>query len=122
MKQGATIFWLVLCGACLFYMGYLTHSFMNTKQEKTAPTYLELLTSALNLTDNQQIEISKILADEDRGIQGEMNSKEGQIIFKRIQAIREDLSKKIIKTLDKNQKIKYQEMLSDKKDSRELFK
>jgi succinate dehydrogenase flavin-adding protein (antitoxin of CptAB toxin-antitoxin module) len=108
----STLSWIVVVGAAAFLAGFFAHKFSaGTSQPLQPPTYSELLTPALDLSDEQEQVLIKILADEDLKIQELLNGEHSAAIRRGIQNIREDTQEKILALLSEEQRQRFNEML-----------
>ena len=102
--KGITVIWLVIFGACLFVIGFLTHKFIADESSRSPPSYLERLTEDLGLSEDQQEAIRELFAEEDRLIKALMDSEQGMAVRDRIDAIRKETQKGIDGVLTEEQK------------------
>jgi len=107
MKRGTAMIWPILCGACLFYLGYLTHSFIAPDNGQPPPTYLENLIKRVQLSDHQQTQIRALLDEEDRRIDELLKGDESKKLWRNIEEIRNEISTKVEELLDDDQKRLY---------------
>ncbi len=121
MKSGTAMIWPILCGACLFYLGYLTHGFTTPNQEKTSLTYLENLTKTLKLSDTQHTGVRNLLDEEDMRIQDVLKGEDSKKLWRIIDEIRKEISTSIKELLDEDQK-KLFEPIPNRKDLIEQVK
>lgn len=106
MKR-ANIPWLALFGAGLFALGFFAHKFLADRSDPAPPTYLEQLTQRLNLSEDQQEKIRKLLDEGDKRIQEVLGNEHGEEIRRSMGNIRKDISDQIVELLEGDQKRLY---------------
>jgi hypothetical protein len=104
--------WMIVLAATAFLAGFFVHKFF-TGDSRTVPppTYSELLTPALDLSDEQEQVLISILADEDARIQELLNGEHSAAIRSGIQDIRANTQERILALLDEEQRKRFEELL-----------
>jgi hypothetical protein len=106
MKKGSAVFWLLLYGASLFILGFFCHRLTVERPEAPPPPYIESLAQELGLSDRQRKSVQNLLFEEDRLIRA-LLKEQRPVIAERIDEIRGDISRQILKLLNEEQKAKY---------------
>ncbi len=103
MKTKSPLLWIVVIALCFFVFGYLTSLYMSTNSGPQAPTYVERLDEALDLSNDQEKKICSLLDDEDERISAILDRIRASVV-EEIQKVRGDTKEKIRYLLDESQR------------------